>query len=150
MIFNRTQNDVDSAVYLRNTKVKTFQPLTDAEIETLERGTITINTLNRIESKQSELKNLFNDLGYWNVIVSTRSWANTDIFDIKNFQRIIENLSSLRKAFWVYSDTPETPYVSYHYKNINALEKILFDLDNMIGDIKANYKICGTFECGEE
>ena len=35
--------------------------------------------------------------------------------------------------------------------DINALEKILFDLDVMINDVKSHYRECGTFEsgCGE-
>ena len=57
MIFDRTQNDVDTAILLRNTKVKKFETLTESEIATLEKGTLTINTLNRIEAKQEELKN---------------------------------------------------------------------------------------------
>ena len=62
MIFDRTQNDVDAAISLRNKKVKGFESLTSEEINTLERGTITINTLNRIENKQMELANLFSQL----------------------------------------------------------------------------------------
>jgi hypothetical protein len=29
------------------------------------------------------------------------------------------------------------------------MEKILFDLEEMSKQIKDNYLICGTFECGE-
>ena len=54
MIFDRTQNDVDTAILLRDTKVKKFETLTESEIATLEKGTLTINTLNRIENKQEE------------------------------------------------------------------------------------------------
>ena len=62
MIFDRTQEDVDTAVRLRNEKVKEFKNLTNEEINTLERGTITINTLNRIENKQTEIAELFSRL----------------------------------------------------------------------------------------
>ena len=34
--------------------------------------------------------------------------------------------------------------------SINALEKILHDLDVMINDVKSHYRQCGAFECGEE
>ena len=54
MIFDRTQNDVDTAILLRNTKVKNFETLTESDIATLEKGTLTINTINRIENKQEE------------------------------------------------------------------------------------------------
>ena len=150
MIFDRTQNDVDTAVLLRNTKVKKFEALTESEIVTLEKGTMTYNTLNRIETKQEELKNLFNDMGYWNTPITNKVWGKNDIFNVDEFQRIIDNANILRQAFFTYKDTPNTPPISYHYNDINALEKILNDLDVMINDVKNNYRECGTFESGEE
>lgn len=149
MIFNRTQNDIDNAISLRDTKVKNFQELTQSEIDTLERGTMTINTLNRIETKQQELKNLFNAMGYWDTPITNKSWSVYDLFSADDFQRILENVNTLRRAFFVYKDTPNTPDVSYHYEDINALEKILYDLDVMINNVKSNYRECGTFESGE-
>lgn len=150
MIFNRTQSDIDSAISIRETKVKKFQELTSDEVETLEKGTMTINTLNRIENKQEELKSLFNSMGYWNTPIITKTWDYTNIFNVSEFQRILYNLDILRNAFFVYTDTPKTPNVSYHFDDINALEKILYDLDVMINDVKSHYRECGTLECGEE
>jgi hypothetical protein len=149
MIYNRTQNDVSTAISIRAEKVQKFKELTDNEMEILERGTMTYNTLNRIETKQEELKNLFNDMGYWNILITNKVWGETDIFSVDEFQRIIDNINVLRQAFFVYKDTPNTPPISYHWQDINALEKILYDLDVMINDVKSHYRICGTFESGE-
>ena len=149
MIFDRTQNDVDTAILLRNTKVKKFETLTEIEIATLEKGTLTINTLNRIENKQEELKNLFNNMGYWNTPITNKMWGENDIFNADEFQRILDNTNVLRQAFFVYKDTPNTPPISYYWDDINSLEKILNDLDVMINDVKSHYRECGTFESGE-
>ena len=150
MIFDRTQNDVDTARILRDTKVKNFEALTETEIATLEKGTLTINTLNRIEAKQDELKNLFNDMGYWNTPISTRQWAYADIFEGTQFDRILNNLEILIKSFFIYKDTPNVPDNNYRkYQTINDVEKIIYDLDVMINDVKSRYKRCGTFRCGE-
>lgn len=148
MIFDRTQNDVDTAIVLRNTKVKKFETLTESDIATLEKGTLTINTLNRIENKQEELKNLFNDMGYWNTPTTNKTWSENDIFYIDDFQRIVDNTNVLRQAFFVYKDTPNTPTISYYWEDINALEKILHDIDVMINDVKSHYRECGNFNCG--
>lgn len=150
MIFDRTQNDVDAAIRLRKEKVQTFQELTENEIAILEKGMFTLNTLNRIEEKQEDLKGIFNDMGYWNTPITNKVWDYTDIFNVDEFQRIIDNTNVLRRAFFVCKDTPSTPPISYHYNDINALEKILYDLDVMINDVKSHYRECGTFECGEE
>ena len=158
MIFDRTQNDVDTARIIRNEKVKfdpiTMQPtnldeLTPTELETLTKGTFNYTDLNRIEAKQEELKNLFNEMGYWNTSITNKTWGENDIFNEDEFQRILDNTNVLRQAFFVYKDTPNTPPISYYWDDINALEKILYDLDVMINDVKSNYRECGTFESGE-
>lgn len=149
MIFDRTQADVSEAVEIRDEKIKKGIELSEDDINILERGTMTINTLNRIEERQETLKNLFNDMGYWNALTTNKSWDLTQIFDESEFQRIIDNTNILREAFFVYASTPKTPPVSYHWRNINDLEKILHDLDLMISDVKSHYRECGTFESGE-
>ena len=149
MIFDRTQNDVDTAILIRNTKVKKFEALTESDINYLERGTITINTLNRIEEKQEDLKGILNDMGYWNTPITNKVWGENDIFNVDEFQRILDNTNVLRRAFFVYKDTPNTPPISYYWQDINALEKILYDLDVMINDVKSHYRESGTFESGE-
>lgn len=149
MIYNRTQEDINAAIYVRDEKVKKMQELTESDITKLERGMITYNTLNRIETKQEELKNLFNDMGYWNTPIINNVWGENDIFNVDEFHRILDNTNVLRNAFFVYNNTPNTPPISYHYNDINALEKILVDLDDMIDDVKSKYRRCGTFRCGE-
>lgn len=149
MIYDRTKSDVDAALSIRADYVQQGAELTAKQVEQLERGTITINTLNRIENKQKSLKSLFNAMGYWNTPTTNKEWQYTDIFDEVNFHRIINNLDILRGAFFVFKSTPKTPPVSYHYEDINSLEKILFDLDVMINDVKSRYRRCGTFRCGE-
>lgn len=150
MVFDRTQEDVNMASEIRDAKVKNFLPLTDEDVGYLEKGSITINTLNRIEQKQEELRGIFNDMGYWNTQIVNKTWNYIDVFNETEFQRIVYNDRILRAAFLVYKGTPKTPAPIYHYENINALEKILFDLDEMIDDIKSRYRRCGTFNCGEK
>lgn len=149
MEFKRTQQDVDNAIKIRRDKVQTFQELTQSDIATLEKGTLTYNTLNRIEVAQEELKNIFNEIGYWNTQITNKIWDGTQLFKEDDFQRIIDNTNVLRDAFFVYKDTPQTPPISYYFEDLNSLEKILHDLDVMINDVKSNYKESGTFECGE-
>lgn len=149
MIFDRTQSDVDSAKNIRETKLKKFSTLSDSDISILEKGFFTFNTINRIENKQKELKQILNTLGYLNISIVNKTWALGDDFSENDFQRIIDNENLLRESFFVYSYTPTTPSISFYFEDINSLEKILYDIENMIDDVKNNYRICGTFECGE-
>ena len=148
MIFDRTQEDVNAAIYLRDSKVKNFVELTDEDINALERGTITVNTLNRIENKQKEIKELFFRLGI-SVNIENKVWNNTEIFDEANFKRILSNLKNLVNAFCVYKNTPAVPSASYRYKNINSIEKILVDLEELYNKILKSFKYCGIVYCGK-
>lgn len=138
MIFDRNQNDVDTAILLRDTKVKNFEALTEIEIATLEKGTLTINTLNRIESKISELNSLLETLGYVPFDMVVKTWEYTDIFSVDEFNRIIANVGMLRAAIPMMKDTPDTPLAEYYYSNINDLEKILYDVDFLLNNSQKN------------
>lgn len=149
MITDRTQADVDNAVEIRANKVKTFQTLTEDDITTLERGFLTINTLNRIIKKQVETKKMLNEIGYYPSKIINKTWAIGDMFTEEDIEIIISNENTLRDSFFTYSDTPKEISTSLHYENINAIEKLLVDLDEMIDDMVSRFKRCGTFNCGE-
>ena len=148
MIINRTQDDVLNAAKIRKDKVQKFQPLTESDILTLEKGTITVNTLNRIENKQEELKNLLNKMGYYNTPITTKTWTATQIFNASEFQRILYNANILKNAFFVYKNTPTLPFPKYRWQELNALEQILYDIDVMISEVRSFYRECGNIECG--
>lgn len=149
MIFNRTEADVTEAKRIILEKVQKFLTLSNTEIEILEKGCLTINTLNRIENEQRRLNEVLNDMGYWNIEITNKEWAISDVFDEQNFQRLLTNIDVLRDAFFTYSETPVTPNISYHFQAINEMEKILNDIGEIITYTQANYKICGNFSCGE-
>ena len=147
MIFDRTQEDIDTAIILRREKVQTFQELSDEETAILERGTLTVNTLNRIENKQTEIAELLSQLSR-NVEIENKNWEETQIFNRAEFQRILDNLNVLVKNFSVYSNTPNVPQISYHFEDINAIEKILFDLEELYNEALKSFIYCGTTHCG--
>lgn len=149
MIFDRTSTDVSLAKRIREDKVKKFLELTQEDIDILEKGTITINTLNRIENKQAEIKQMLNDMGYFNTPVINKIWSMNDIFMDADLQRLVENNISLRNAFYALNSSPQNAIAKYHYAEINALENILFDISNNIEYTINAYRECGTFNCGE-
>lgn len=148
MIIDRTAQDVENAKIIRDTKIKEFENLTQTEINTLERGMITINTINRIENKQAELKALLNEAGYWNTPITNKTWTGEDWQYAEEWQRVLNNLDTLKQAYFTYTDTPPTPDRKLDYINLNAVEKILDDLQSMINAMKSQYKKCGTFKAG--
>lgn len=150
MVFDRTAEDVELSKKIIDEKIKKRIDLTEDDLYILSRGSMTIETLNRIENKQNELKNFFNSIGYWNVQIKNKHWSHDEIFDISSFKRILENTETLKKSFFTFNSTPKTPTAKYHFSNLNDLEKILYDLEEMVMDVRSNYRECGNFYCGDD
>lgn len=148
MIFDRTKSDVDMAIKIREEKVKNFIPLTNEELNILERGMVTNSTLNRIEAQQWQLKNKLNSMGYWNTPILTETWDTSKIFRERDFMMMVQNTMILRNAFFAFDDTPKSVNLSYSYQNLNNLERILHDLGLMVNIVTRNYLQCGDAYCG--
>lgn len=148
MLFDRTLSDVRNAEDIRKTKVQKGEALTEAEISALERGTLSLSTLNRVELKQEELAGILSDMGYY-ITIQNREWNEHDIFTVTDFERIVDNNTKLRESFYVYADSPMDAVAAYHFEELNALERILYDLERMIEYTKSHYRICGIYRCGE-
>ena len=148
MIYNRTASDVENAKTLRGL-LQAGNTLTNEQISALERGSCTVNMLNRIENKQAELAAILSGYAYMVHIENKTDWQNEEIFTHQHHQRLINNLDKLKAAYYIYSSTPITPTYMYDFQSANDIEKILEDIENMIEDMKSRFRECGTFECGE-
>lgn len=150
MIYDRTIEDVTQALEIRKNYVQKGLPLEQSQIDILERGTLTINTINRIENKIQELQNKFNEIYYFCGDVSIKNWQYSQIFYYETeFTRILHNIELLMQAFYVKNDTPQIPEIDVYFQNINDMEKILYDLETVYNDMQLFFRECGTFECGE-
>lgn len=148
MVYDRTLADVLSANQIYAEKVQNGIELTDDDIETLKRGRLTTETINRIEAKQAELKTILNEMGYYNTPVVNKQWLDGESFLLSDMERLTGNTAILREAFFVPADAPENPVAKYHFEELNKMEKILVLIQQMSETIKGNYRICGTFYCG--
>lgn len=149
MIYDRTQEDVDKAKDLIENYVKQFIELTEEQENQLERGTLTINTLYRIEKQIEYLKEQFTGLSYCCEDITIKTdWSQEDVFFKSDYERILHNVDVLKECFFYFSYTPDTPDVSFYFSDINNIEKILSDLEDYINVIKDNYRRCGDYYCG--
>lgn len=147
MIFNRTLNDVENSLKIREEKVKKGIELSQDDLDILEKGFLTVGTINRIEQKQQELSKKFIEIGYFNNIES-KSWEFGDFFLKTDFDRIFKNNTILKDSFFVFSTTPIVVNNKVHFENLNKIEKMLYDLQEMLDDVKIRFRSCGTFNCG--
>lgn len=148
MIFDRTEQDIQAAISIRD-KLASGIEISEEEREALERGTVTINTINRIVSKQIELKQSLNEMGYWNNSLLWRELTEKDVFFHSDLENIFSNTEILKESFFTFVHTPSEITPKYHYNEFNKLEKILNDIEEMVDVVKYYYRESGTFYSGE-
>ena len=148
MIYDRTKEDIISAINIFNSKFIKGIDLTEEDVYALERGMVTSETLNRIEEKQEEISISLKNMSYSGADIINKKWGDLDFFYKEDLERIVENVAKLRKAFFVLSSTPQNPRPEYNYREFNLIERVLHDIGQMIEYAEQNYKICGEYYCG--
>lgn len=148
MVVDRTIEDVVSAKKIIEEKLKNFLEISAEDLEVLERGTITINTINRIEQAQSDLFEYFISAGYFPQKIINKVWNENEIFNSTDFERLIANGEVLRKAFYDYENTPDEALPKYAFEQLNAIERLLYDLRENYEYMVSNWKRCGIYRCG--
>lgn len=149
MIVDRTKSDIDAA-FLARAKLQNGEELSESDFVALERGTLTIETINRIESKIKEIVPVINSMWYWNTgTIQEKTWSYSDYFKQEDFDKILENIGKIKNAFLQKNSTPKVFGRNYRdYNVINDVETLLADSEYIIGDIRENYVFCGEVECG--
>lgn len=149
MIVDRTKKDVEAALLARK-KIQSGEELTQEDYVALERGTLTIETLNRIETKTKDVVRVINSMWYWNTgTIQAKTWSYSDYFKQEDFDKILENIVKIKNAFLQKNSTPKVFGRNYRdYNVINDVETLLADSEYIVGDIQENYVFCGEVECG--
>ena len=124
-IFDRTEQDVLKVITYDNIGYKYLTDEQKAEWDNGLKGALNYTDINRIEGNIAYLFDIF---GVSNITVKT-NWSYNDIVHISDFQRILNNIDSLRSLFEVFATTPATPNVPINtHQKVNDIEKILYDM----------------------
>lgn len=126
-VTDRSQSDVDRVISLRNKGWVNFSD--DEKTEWLNglKGAINTSDLNRIENNIQLLSDVLE-------LSLTTYYGNVpDIPNVTYFDTMISNVESIRSAYCIHEDTPETPTEQINkYTKINDIEKILDDVHSIL------------------
>lgn len=106
--------------------------------------------LNRVEAKAEELAKLLTSAGYPVVLSFKKDWTITDRPTTGQMKRYLNNVKRCASQF--YAEAGRNLPVSMRrldYKGANEIERVLETIEIMITDMKAAYRRCNTFKCGE-
>lgn len=160
LIYDRTKSDETASAAIRKSyqTLGNWSGLTDTERAQLERGTLTYNTLNRVESAVKLLAAALTAAGYPVEITPVlkggkaedREWQEGDVLYRPQWTTYLDNVQKLRDAYYTLAETGELPAPEdkLNYQGANTIEKILADIDLLIDCMKASYRRCGTFRAG--
>lgn len=151
LIYDRTADDVAEA--LRLTQKAFAGTLTDEEKTVWlagMKGAYDAIDMNRVAAAVSTLSGLLNAAGYKNEVSAQNFVEGEDSTDEK-YSVYLSNVQTLRDAIAVRASTPELPAADakLDYIGANNIEKILADLDELIGWMTYSRKYCGTFAAGQ-
>lgn len=129
LIYDRIQSDVDN---------KTLK------------GRHRVEDLNRVEAWCNYLAELLTNYGYVVRITTKTNWAITDMRYASEIERIRTNIGKIKNAYYTLVNTPQLPETlnKITWQKANAIEKILHDIDVLIGNMEAGFRYCGTFNVG--
>lgn len=146
LVYDRTAQDVETA---RTQRGMTLTPL---------KGCYNITDMNRVESAVKTLAATLTAAGYPVEIAPVlkgskaedREWQEGDIVRRAQWTTYLDNVQKLRDAYYTLAETGELPKPEdkLDYQGANTIEKILADIDLLIGCTKASYRRCGTFRAG--
>lgn len=151
LVYDRTADDVAEALRLME---KAFAGTLTDEEKTVwlagMKGTYGAIDMNRVAAAVSTLSGLLNAAGYKNEVSAQNFVEGEDSTDEK-YSVYLANVQTLRDAIAVRASTPELPAADakLDYVGANNIEKILADLDELIGWMKYSQKYCGTFAAGQ-
>lgn len=160
LIYDRTKSDETASAAIRKSyqKLGNWSGLTDTERAQLERGTLTYNTLNRVESAVKTLAATLTAAGYPVEITPVlkggkaedREWQEGDIVRRAQWTTYLDNVQRLGDAYYTLAETEELPAPGdkLGYEGANTIEKILADIDLLLDGMKSIYRRAGTFTAG--
>ena len=160
LIYDRTESDETASAAIRKSyqTIGNWSGLTDAEMTQLERGTLTYNTLNRVESAVKLLAAALTSAGYPVEVTPVlkggkaedREWQEGDIVRRAQWATYLENVQRLRDAYYTLAETGALPKPEdkLGYVGANNIEKVLADIDLLLDGMKSIYRRAGTFTAG--
>lgn len=116
-----------------------------------EKGYHNYTDINRIEEWCGYLAELLTSYGYVVHITTKTDWKMTDYRKASEIERIRSNIAAIENAYAIMKNTPQLPNTlnPIDIERANAIEKILFDINLLITNMKASFLYCGTFNAGE-
>ena len=145
-VFDRTQADVEFAK--RTIAEWIAATITGHSIVAYDlKGCLNVSDINRIESNVAYLSEKLATYCY-TPDTSTKSWTRVGMPNEKDVQRITRNVKALIDAFYIMRDAPAVPKTLLSYEDVNAVEKNISLIKDLLDSMVNSFKKSGSFRAG--
>ena len=116
-----------------------------------QKGAYTYEDLNRVEDAVAYVARRLKEFGYDPAIRPVERWSVEDKPNVEDFDRYFGNVAKIRGAITVWRNTPEPPnsIVGFDVNKANALEQVLFDVDQILNFMKDAWFFLGDLYAAE-
>ena len=135
LVYNRTQADVNYAIEHQSS-------------DDFLKGAYNYTDLNRIETWCEYLKTELNEDGYITNITTKTNWTAADFPTQAELERIRSNVSTLKTAFYAYTNVPANMN-KMTYQKANTIEKVLDEMFNRLWGMENWYVYSGVSRSGQ-
>lgn len=113
------------------------------------KGCLNLSDISRIEGNTAYLAEKLKQNRYY-IVVDTKEWAKDSLPTGQDMSRIAGNIRSLIDKFAKSSESVNVPDTMLSYEDINALERNLYILKQMLDVMVESFIKSGTHKCGAE
>lgn len=119
--------------------------------EGTQRGAYNASDLNRVEETVDYLAGLLRNCGNTVEVYPKKGWTTEDVPANSDMKRYLDDVAALRTVLAVLPTTPEVPagMEGLTYREANAIEQILADIDLLIKNVTAAWFYSGDLYAGE-
>ena len=111
------------------------------------KGCLNLADLNRIEGDIAYLAEKLESY-YYPTHVHCKVWTTEDMPNQNDMARIMANVHSLIDSFYTLDNLPSLPNAMVYYEDINAIEKNLYLIKEILDCMQTSFKKCATIKCG--
>ena len=111
------------------------------------KGCLNLTDLNRIEGNIAYLAEKMESY-YYSPNIHEKIWVREDMPNQNDMSRIVDNIRSLISSFYPPNNSPALPSTMLSYSDINAIEKNLYLIKEMLDCMQISFKKVGTIKCG--
>ena len=112
------------------------------------KGCLNVSDINRIEGNINYLSGKLNELGYVNTTY-IKSWNRLGLPNQQDINRITNNIKELITAFCQHPSAPNVPDKMVDYNDINAIEKNLDLIKELIEYMINSFNVSGALQSGQ-